>query len=121
AAGVPPGAPPGGDAGHCKGGRQYDPAIAWWAPPCVPGAPGSSFANNGGATYQGVTKDTITILDSVTDYGAEVNAILQAEVTLVTYAQAQNFDKAMEGFINKYYTLYGRKVHVITYQGQCQS
>jgi hypothetical protein len=95
--------------------------MAWWAPPCVPGTPGGAFPNNGGATYQGVTKDAITIVDYVTDYGAEVNAILQAEGMLVTYAQAQNFDKSMEQFINKYYVLYGRKVHIITYQGQCQS
>ncbi|MBV8957533.1 MAG: hypothetical protein JO087_02095 [Actinobacteria bacterium] len=120
-AALPPGASTSGDTSHCKNGRQYDPAIAWWAPPCVPGTPGGSFASNGGATYQGVTKDTITILDYVTDYGAEVNAILQAEGTLVTYSQAQNFDKAMEAFINKYYVLYGRKVHIVTYQGQCQS
>ncbi|MCU1450698.1 MAG: hypothetical protein JWP02_2868, partial [Acidimicrobiales bacterium] len=53
--------PPGvasGDTSHCVGGRQYDPAIAYWAPPCVPGVPGSPFPNNGGATGQGVTADS---------------------------------------------------------------
>jgi hypothetical protein len=120
-AATPPGVSNSGDTSHCKNGREFDPAIAWWAPPCVPGTPGGSFPNNGGATYQGATKDTVTILDYVTDYGAEVNAILQAEGQLVTYSQAQNFDKAMEGFINKFFVLYGRKVHIVTYQGQCQS
>lgn len=110
-----------GDTSHCVGGRQYDPKIAPWAPPCVPGKPGESFPDNGGATYTGVTGDQVTIVDYVTNYGAEVNAILQAQGSLVTYDQAKTFDAAMQNFINKRYTLYGRKVKIVTYQGQCQS
>jgi hypothetical protein len=110
-----------GDTTHCKAGREYDPAIAWWAPPCVPGTPGGAYPSNGGATYQGVTKDTITIVDYVTDYGAEVNAILQAQGQLVTYEQANAFDRVMETFMNRYHVFYGRKVQIRTYQGQCQS
>lgn len=117
-------APPGvktGDITHCAAGRGFDPAIAYWAPPCVPGTPGGPFANNGGATSLGVTGDTITIVDYVSNYGAEVNAILAAEGQLVTYADSKPFDAAMEKFINEHYVLFGRKLKLITYQGQCTS
>ena len=117
-------APPGvkaGDVSHCVNGRGFDAAIAYWAPPCVPGTPGAPYPNNAGATSFGVTGDTITIVDYVSNYGAEVNAILQAEGQLVTYADSKPFDEAMQKFINDHYVLYGRKVKIITYQGQCTS
>src|SRR5947199_278332 len=120
-ASTPPGVSNTGDTSHCVGGREYDPAIAYWAPPCVPGTPGGTFPNNGGSTGQGVTGDSITIVDYVTNYGAEVNAILQAEGQLVTADDAKPFDAAMQNFINKRYVLFGRKVKIITYQGKCQS
>jgi hypothetical protein len=110
-----------GDTSHCVGGREFDPAIAYWAPPCVAGTPGGAYPNNGGATYQGVSDKEVKIVDYVSNYGAEVNAILQAEGLLVTYDQAKAFDTAMANFINKYYVLYGRKVNIVTYSGQCQS
>jgi hypothetical protein len=119
--GAPPGADVGGDTTHCVGGRQFDPAIAYWAPPCVPGTIGATGIDNGGATYQGVTGDTITLVDYVSNYGAQVNAILAAQGSLVTYDDAKVLDAAWEKFINDHYVLYGRKVDIITYQGQCQS
>jgi len=106
---------------HCVDGREFNPAIAWFAPPCTPGTPGAPDPGNGGATAQGVTATTITIVDYISDYGPEVDAILQAEGELVTYNDALAWDKAMQHFINTHFVLYGRKVHIITYQGQCQS
>jgi hypothetical protein len=122
AAGAPPGVVP-GDTSHCVGGKEFDPSVAYYAPPCVQGTPGGAYAgDNGGATYKlGVTKDTITIVDYLTNYGAEVNAILAAQGSLETYQQGVVLDKAFETFINKYFVLYGRKVKIIPYQGQCQS
>jgi hypothetical protein len=87
----------------------------------VPGTVGATGVDTGGATYQGVTGDEITLVDYVSDYGAEVNAILQAEGSLVTYSDAQVLDKAWAKFINDHYVLYGRHVKIVTYQGQCQS
>src|SRR5438477_1709043 len=116
--------PPGvssGDVSHCVGGREYDPGIAYWAPPCVPGTPGGPFSNNGGSTGPGATADSITIVDYVTNYGAEVNAILQAQGELVTADDAKPFDVAMQNFINKHYVLYGRKMKIVTYQSPCQA
>ena len=111
-----------GDTSHCVQGREFDPAIVYFAPPCVAGSVAGAYAgDNGGATYQGVSGHEIKIVDYVSNYGAEVNAILQAEGLLVTYDQAKSFDTAMSGFLNKYYVLYGRKVNIVTYSGQCQS
>src|SRR5581483_10398888 len=110
-----------GDTSHCVNGREFDPAIAYWAPPCVAGTPGAVYRNNGGATYQGVSATQITIVDYITDYGAEVNQILKAEGLLETYDDAKILDKAFEKFINDHYVLYGRKVHIVPYQGTCQS
>jgi hypothetical protein len=120
-AGAPPGVDIGGDTTHCVNGREFDPAISFWAPPCVPGAIGATGVNNGGSTYAGVTNDTVTLVDYVSNYGAEVNAILAAQGSLVTYDDAVKLDAAWEKFINDHYVLYGRKVHIVTYQGQCTS
>jgi len=96
--------------------------MVYFAPPCVAGTIGGAYAgDNGGTTYQGVSDKEIKIVDYVSNYGAEVNAILQAEGLLVSYDQAKTFDTAMANFINTHYVLYGRKVNVITYSGQCQS
>jgi hypothetical protein len=120
-AAAPPGVAVGGDTSHCVGGRQFDPKIAFWAPPCVPGKLGVTGVDNGGSTYKGVTKDTVVLVDYVSNYGAEVNAILSAQGSLVTYDDAKKLDAAWQKFINDHYQLYGRKVKIITYQGQCQS
>src|SRR4051812_25449530 len=42
-----------GDTSHCVAGRQFNPGLSYYAPPCVPKWP--KGANNGGATYMGVT------------------------------------------------------------------
>ena len=120
---VPPGVAS-GDTSHCAGGasgREYDPGqFGFWAPPCVPGLPKAAFPNNGGATYQGVTANTITILDDVPNYGAEVNAILQAAGTLVTAQDEAALDASYEKFFNDHYVLFGRKVHFVVHQDECQ-
>ena len=106
---------------HCVGGREFSPAIDYYAPPCTPGLPGAPDPSNGGATYQGVSANSITIVDYQSNYGAEVNTILQAEGSYEGYAAAQSLDAAYQNFINKSYVLWGRKVKLITYSGQCQS
>src|SRR5262245_30227162 len=47
--GVGPGA---GDTSHCVAGRQFDPTVDFFAPPCIGKWAGG---DNGGETYQGVT------------------------------------------------------------------
>jgi hypothetical protein len=110
----------GGDTGHCVGGREFDTKIAYWAPACVPGTPGATGLDNGGATSMGVTANEITIVNYNGDPGAEVDAIQQAQGLYESYQQSVVLNKAFENFINKEYVLYGRHVHVISYQGGCQ-
>src|SRR3954469_25756554 len=110
-----------GETSHCVKGRTFDPALAYFAPPCVAGTPAAPMPNNGGNTYQGVTKDTITIVDYITNYGAEVNAILSAQGQLETYDQGKVMDAAFEAFLNKHFVTYGRHIKIIPYQGKCQS
>ena len=106
---------------HCVGGREFSPSIDYYAPPCTPGVPGAADSSNGGATYQGVSSNTITVVDYQSNYGAEVNTILQAEGSYESFAAAQALDAAFQNFINKDYVLWGRKIKFITYAGQCQS
>jgi hypothetical protein len=109
------------DTSHCAGNREYSPSIDYYAPPCTPGPIGATNFNNGGATWSGVTANSVTLVDYVSDYGAEVNTILQAEGLYESYANAQVIDKAFQNFINAHYVLWGRQIHIVTYQGQCQS
>jgi hypothetical protein len=110
-----------GSTKHCVSGRQFSPAIDFYAPPCVPGVPGAAFANNGGATWQGVTKDKIEIVQYVPDYGAAVNAILKAQGLFYDANDAKVVAAAYEKFLNADYQLYGRKVQIDTFQGKCQT
>jgi hypothetical protein len=103
------------------GGREFSPSIDYYAPPCTPGPVGAASYNNGGSTYPGVTKNSVTIVDYISNYGAEVNTILQAEGLLETYQDGQTVDKAWQNFINSHYVLWGRQIHIVIYQGQCQS
>jgi hypothetical protein len=111
----------GGDTTHCSGGREFSPSIDFYAPPCTPGSIGAADAGNGGSTWEGVTGNTITLVDYISNYGAEVNAIEQAEGLYESYANGQVLDAAWQNFINAHYVLWGRKIKIITYQGQCTS
>ncbi|HVA60460.1 MAG TPA: hypothetical protein VNG13_07970 [Mycobacteriales bacterium] len=109
----------GGDTTHCVSGRQYSPSIDFFAPPCTPGTVGAADPSNGGATWQGVTGQQIEVVNYVADYGAEVDAILKAQGLYYTAAQAQVWDGADAAFIDSHYQLYGRKIHIDSYQGTC--
>ncbi len=110
-----------GDVSHCKGGRQFDPGTEFFAPPCTPGKPGTKGVDNGGATSMGVTKDKITIVQYIPDYGAEVNAILRAQGLFYDASNARITNAAFQTFINKTYQLYGRSVDIKTFQGTCRT
>lgn len=108
------------DTTHCVAGRQFDPALDYFAPPCVPGVPGAAYpADNGGATWQGVTKDAIEIVTYIPDNGTEVDTILKAQGLYYTTDQVDVFNASYAKFINSHYNLSGRKVHFDSYQGTC--
>jgi hypothetical protein len=110
-----------GDTSHCVGGRQFAPKIDYFAPPCVPGKPGATGVQNGGATSMGVHKDRIDVVHYIPDYGAEVNAILRAQGLYYGAREADVANKAFSTFLNANYNLSGRKIRIITYQGTCRT
>ena len=114
---LPPGVSAKGETTHCVGGRQFDPTIDAYAPPCVPKFSG----DNGGATTPGVTKDTIEIVDYYDKGSDAVNAILKAEGAYVSVDQLRAFDGIGAKFINGHYELYGRKVKIDVVAGSCDS
>ncbi len=111
----------GGDTSHCVNGRQFDPSIDYFAPPCVPGALGAANVNNGGATWPGVTDKQIELVVYVADYGAEVDQILKAQGLYYNASDAKTWNAAYAKFINSHYQLYGRSLHVDTVQGGCRT
>lgn len=113
--GEPPAAS--GDTSHCKGGRQFDPGIDFYAPPCV----GKSNGQNPGETYQGVTAQEIKIVQYYGAGDAAVNAILQAQGAFVTVDQYNKYNAVAQKFINDNYELYGRKVKIELFEGTCKT
>jgi hypothetical protein len=106
----------GGDTSHCVGDRQWDPAIDFYAPPCTPKWEGG---DNGGATYAGVTADTIKIIDYVGKGSDAVDTILKAQGAYVDINQRKAYDEALAKFINENYELYGRTLEIEVVQGNC--
>jgi hypothetical protein len=103
-------------------GRQFDPAIDFYAPPCVPGKPGvKGGVDNGGATSFGVSADKITIVQYIPDYGAEVNAVLRAQGLYYDARTAEPVSQAFVSFLNSKYQLYGRQIELKLFQGGCRT
>lgn len=95
-----------GDISHCKGDRQFDPAIYPWAPLCQPNFKGE----NGGDTFAGITKGVIKVVVMRGNYGAAVDAALTAAGSNPAPAAFDAALRTAEKFINTNYELYGRKV-----------
>lgn len=86
-------------------------------PPCVATWAGGS---NGGATWQGVTASTITIVMYRPKDNAAVNAILRETGTYTPPdAERQQF-QVVGDWINKHFQLYGRKIKTVYVQGNCE-
>lgn len=106
-----PGAAPSGlsaDRSHCKGDRHFD--ILHASPPCAPKWQGG---DNGGATYQGVTKDEIKIVFFGSNANAAVDTILSAQGLARTEEDERQLFAAAQEFVNKNYELYGRKIKLV--------
>ena len=108
-----------GDRSHCVGGRQFSTSIDYYAPPCTPGSVGGP--STGGATSQGVTAKTITVVDYYSDAGVVVDTILRAQGLYITYDQSQQVDHAFQNFVNSHYVLWGRKLKIVPYRSTCQT
>ncbi|MDQ1374613.1 MAG: hypothetical protein QOJ09_1951, partial [Actinomycetota bacterium] len=107
-----------GDTSHCKNGKQFQIFYAYKTdPPCVAKFPAG--ADNGGDTYQGVTRDTIKIVYFQEIPNAAVNAALAPQGLAATAEEIAAMDKAAQTFIAKHYELYGRKIAWERVQGDC--
>lgn len=106
-----------GDTSHCVDGRQFDPAIDYFAPPCVPRFEGQ----NAGATYGGVSGDTINLVDYYPQGNAAVDSALRAQGLYVSIDQQRAWAEAVAEFINTHYELYGRQVVIDVVQGTCST
>jgi len=94
-----------GDTSHCKEGMQVKLIVVNPAP-CVPKFSG----DNGGATYQGVNKDTIKVIRVTSIPSALVNAALAPKGLATSQEDSDAFDKVAWDFLQKHYETYGRKI-----------
>jgi hypothetical protein len=107
------GVPTEGDTSHCVEGRQFGELAV--TPPCIPKFEGE----NAGATHTGVTPTEVKIVW----YQAKENPTVSGVLKPLGLAQSREdervFLEAAERFINDKYELYGRKVRIQTFEGQC--
>ena len=101
----------------CASGVRQIP-FSQYADPCEAKFTG----NDGGATYNGVTSDTITIAirhtsDSQGANAATLNAESQAAGG-ATDTQDEQYMDQLVGYFNKVFELYGRQVKLVDYNGQ---
>jgi len=108
-------------SGTTRGGIECKPGVAQipdtiYAAPCVAEFTG----DNGGATYQGVTSDTIRVVFKKFPTTANSEALNRSlhEAGLATADEAFEIEKQLIDYFNENYELYGRKVEVIEYESE---
>jgi hypothetical protein len=106
-----------GDTSHCVAGRQFDPALDFYAPPCIPAWGGS----NGGVTYRGVSSDAIKVIEYHPHQNEAIDTVRKSIGTYETAEQRDAFRTASEKVINARYELYGRKLDIIEVEGTCST
>jgi hypothetical protein len=108
-----PGGAAAGDTSHCVGDRQFD--ILLNNPACIPNFEG----DNGGATYTGVSAESVRVVIFESEPNEAVNAVLAPQGLAATEEDLQNIYAAGEEFIEAHYELYGRELELIRFQGPC--
>lgn len=100
--------------------------------PCTPGLrqlPGSTYSlpclarfdgDNGGATFRGVTNETIRIVYRTFPDSANLLALQQqmAGAGLVSFKDEERLMTEMVDYFNRHYELYGRRVELIRYESR---
>jgi hypothetical protein len=104
-----------GDTSHCKGDRQTD--VIFNSPPCAPKWPDG--ADNGGATYPGVTKDEIRFVIFQCQSNEQVDAILATQGLAASDQETEAMLDAATEFINTNYETYGRTLVWERVRGDC--
>lgn len=102
-------------ASNCPGGTRQvagDP----YSPPCI-----DFSGNNGGATSPGVSGSTITlsyrITSDATSFQQQLAAIGGATFS-VTTPEIEQTIRGLADYFNSHFQFYGRKIHVVFFNGQ---
>jgi hypothetical protein len=107
------GIPTDGDKSHCVNGKQFGELAT--APPCIPKFKGK----NPGATYTGVTATEVKIVWYQAKENPTVTGVLRPLGLAQSREDERTYLQAAEQFINAKYELYGRKVKIVPFEGQC--
>jgi hypothetical protein len=102
-------APAGGDKSKCAPGGLLQENVTLQSPPCMPKFVGE---DNGGTTYQGVTKDKIKVVIVYQEYGDGVQQVLAANNLAMTPEKAAEVHGVLQEFFNKHYEFHGRQLQV---------
>jgi hypothetical protein len=101
----------------CRPGVRQLP-YSDYADPCVSKWSG----NNGGATWNGVTSNTITVAIRHTADSTGANAVAtEAEIEAaggVGYPTEEQYTQKIVAYFNKMFELYGRQVRLVDFSGQ---
>jgi hypothetical protein len=109
------GRPLDGDKGKCAPGGLLQENVTSFSLPCIPKFTG----DNGGATYQGVTKDEVKVVVLAAHYEPAVQAALTAVGLAATDQQHAEASNVFAQFINKRYELYNRKIKAVVVSTDC--
>ena len=107
------GIPTEGDKSHCVNGRQFGELTT--APPCIPKFKGK----NAGATYTGVTATEVKIVWYQAKENPTVTGVLRPLGLAQSREDERTYLQAAEQFINSKFELFGRKVKIQAFEGQC--
>ena len=101
-------APAGGDKSKCAPGGLLQENVTLQSPPCMP----KFVGDNGGSTYQGVTKDKIKVVVVYQQYDPAIQQVLAANNLAMTPEKAEEVHGVLEEFFNKHYEFHGRQLEV---------
>jgi hypothetical protein len=104
-----------GDRSRCAPGGQVQDATTPTRIPCVPTFEG----DNGGATYAGVSDDTITIVYETPHADPAQAAALGAADLSASDEESEDAERAFVEYFNKHFELYGRKIELIRSYADC--
>ncbi len=96
------------------GVRQQDVTLS--SPPCVPRFTG----DNGGATYQGVTRTSVKVLRYRAKSNPQVDAILRTQNLAFSVAEEQQAQETYAKFFAKHYEWHGRTIEWVSEVGTCE-
>jgi hypothetical protein len=99
------------DRSKCAPGGLLQENITYQSPPCMP----KFVGDNGGATYQGVTKDKITVVVFYPKYPDGTQQVLAANNLAMTPEKGAEVHQVIQKFFNKHYEFYGRQVQIEYY------